>query len=123
MPRQQRYKCVCACHLCLLAARLQSCLQLADNGVFLSQSVSLLLLALLLQPLQVPVGLRRLLQLQLFASHQAVQTLMVTITGVTTHKKKYIIPPLALIVHKILATNPATTVIEKVKHFPDEVCN
>lgn len=73
------YVCVVP-YLDLLAACLQSRLQLPDECVFLPQSGSLLLLTLLLQPLQVPVGLCSLFQLQLFAADQRVQTLMVTNT-------------------------------------------
>lgn len=61
----------------LLAPGLQSCLELADDDVLLSQSVPLLVLGLLLQPLEVPVGLRCLLQLQLLPTNQSFQTLMV----------------------------------------------
>lgn len=63
-------------YLHLLRAGLQRRLQLADDGVPLSQDAALPLVAVLLLPLDVPPAVTHLLQLQSFTPHQHLQALV-----------------------------------------------
>lgn len=65
-------------YLRLLRTSLQRRLQLADDGVSLTQDASLRVLAVLLLELNVPPGVTQLLQLQRFPPQQHVQTLTQT---------------------------------------------
>lgn len=116
--------CLCVCvHVCvylyLLAACLQSCLQLPDERVFLPQSGSLLLLTLLLQPLQVPVGLCSLLQLQLFTTDQGVQTLKVTNTQRCSNLQPQTFPLFILVLFAVTETKAAPTDVGMLIYFVD----
>lgn len=67
-------------YLSLLRASVQRRLQLADDGVSLSQDAAQSLFALQLLPLDVPPGVAHLLQLQSLTTHQHPQALTHTHT-------------------------------------------
>lgn len=73
-------------YLGLLRASVQRRLQLADDGVSLSEDAAVSVSAVLLQPLDVPPGVTHLLQLQRLPAQQHLQALKHTTTNTETRR-------------------------------------